>query len=429
LFVFGLSWGVRHGLLDRAVYWPAAERGWNALVAQISRRGAVGSVQPIGAEPAGFGPASSVAYGTGAVLMAGSEILRTIGGASTVEPAELIAQAEMLVGVPDISRQGLTFNSPLFDREYAVDVLTKIAAPVLEALSKGELKQRMPIHDWEKHRAAWTHYEAFARTLAGIAPWLELGPDNSPEGRLRARFIDLARKSLINATDPASPDYMNFGQVPDQPLVESAYLASALLAAPKQLWEPLTEEQRRKVADALRISRTVPLTHDNNWVLFPAMIEAALWRYAGDVQLAAIERAVWMFENEWYLGDGIYGDGPDFHADYYNSYVIHPMLLEVIRVAREKGHPRAERWLPVALERAGRYATILERQISPEGTFPVMGRSAAYRFAAFYHLAYMALNKKLPDAVSPGAARAGISNVVLRMVGPRRPSIRTVGSR
>jgi hypothetical protein len=41
------------------------------------------------------------------------------------------------------------------------------------------------------------------------------------------------------------------------------------------------------------------------------MIEAALWRYAGDVQLAAIERAVWMFENEWYLGDGIYGDGPD----------------------------------------------------------------------------------------------------------------------
>jgi hypothetical protein len=322
----------------------------------------------------------------------------------------------MLVGVPDISQRGSTFNSPLFDREYSVDVLTKIAAPVLEALSKGELKARMPVHDWEKHRAAWTHYEAFARTLAGIAPWLELGPDDSPEGRLRARFIELARKSLINATDPASLDYMNFGQVSDQPLVESAYLASALLAAPKQLWEPLAQEQRRNVADALRISRKVPLTHDNNWVLFPAMIEAALWKFADDIQFPAIERAVWIFEKEWYLGDGVYGDGPEFQWDYYNSYVVHPMLLQVIRVAKEKGHPRAEAWLQAALGPAKRYAAMLERQISPEGTFPVMGRSSAYRFAAFYHLAYMALNKTLPDTIDPGAVRAGISAVVLRII-------------
>jgi rhamnogalacturonyl hydrolase YesR len=215
LFVFGLSWGVRHGLLDRATYWPAVERGWDALVRQISRRGVVGAVQPIGAEPAGFGPASNVAYGTGAVLMAGAEILRAVGGAATAEPAELVEKAGMLVGVPDISRQGPAFSSPLFDREYSVDVLTKIARPVLEALSEGKLHARLPVHDWERPRAAWTHYEAFARTLAGIAPWLELGPDDTHEGRTRARFIDLARKSLINATDPASPDYMNFGQVPD----------------------------------------------------------------------------------------------------------------------------------------------------------------------------------------------------------------------
>jgi hypothetical protein len=30
----------------------------------------------------------------------------------------------------------------------------------------------------------------------------------------------------------------------------------------------------------------------------------------------------------WYKGDGFYGDGPDFHWDYYNSFVIQPMLLE-----------------------------------------------------------------------------------------------------
>ena len=120
------------------------------------------------------------------------------------------------------------------DRKYLVEVLTRIARPVLEATSRGELHERLTIHEWEEKRAAWTHYEAFARTMAGIAPWLELGPDDTSEGKLRAEFIELARRSLINATDPASPDYMNFGQVPDQPLVESAYLASALLAAPTQ---------------------------------------------------------------------------------------------------------------------------------------------------------------------------------------------------
>src|SRR5690349_16716258 len=122
------------------------------------------------------------------------------------------------------------------DRAFTVATLTRIAGPVLEALSDGQLKARLPIHDWERHRSAWTHQEAFARTLAGIAPWLELGPDDTPEGQQRARFITLARRSLVNATDPASPDFLNFGTVPDQPLVESAYLSMALFSAPQQLW-------------------------------------------------------------------------------------------------------------------------------------------------------------------------------------------------
>jgi hypothetical protein len=58
------------------------------------------------------------------------------------------------------------------DRAYTVQVLARIAGPVLDAL----------MHAWEQDREAWTHYEAFARTLAGVAPWLELGPDDSPEG-------------------------------------------------------------------------------------------------------------------------------------------------------------------------------------------------------------------------------------------------------
>jgi rhamnogalacturonyl hydrolase YesR len=424
LFVLGLAWGVRTGLLEREKYWPAVERGWRAVQSRVTPDGAVTFVQPIGAAPEPFDPASRVAYGTGAVLMAGAEILRSLGAAARPDPQKLVDAAGELVPLAlDLSRPpagGSASAGPSAppsgaeDRAYLVRVMTRVAAPVLEAMAKGELKKRMPIHDWEKERSAWTHYEAFARTLAGIAPWLELGPDDTPEGRQRARFIRLARQSLINGTDPASPDYLNFGQVPDQPYVESAYLAAALMSAPKQLWEPLTDTQKRNVISGLRTSLAMPFKHNNNWWLFPAMIQAFLWQ-AGELKEPdrLVQGAKVM--DGWYLGDGMYGDGPYFHWDYYNSYVIHPMLLEPLKVAQAKGHPIAK-LLPAARERAQRYAEILERMVSPEGTFPVMGRSSAYRFAAFYHLAYMALTKDLPQSLNPGAVRAAITAVVRNQI-------------
>lgn len=302
------------------------------------------------------------------------------------------------------------------DRAYSVKVLTRIAEPVLDALSKGELKRRLPVHPWEQSRAAFTHYEAFARTLAGIAPWLELGPDSTPEGVERARFIELAQKSLVNATNPSSPDFMNFGdRHGDQPLVDAAYLASALLAAPTQLWEALDPAQRAHVVDALKTSGRIENLHNNNWILFPAMIEAALWQLTGEVAIEPIEDAVETFEDDWYVGDGTYSDGPNFDWDYYNSYVIHPMLLQVLTVADKKGH-RIAKSLGTATARALRYARVQERMISPEGTFPVIGRSSAYRFAAFYHLSYTALRSALPEQLDPGAVRSGITSVVRRMI-------------
>jgi hypothetical protein len=296
-----------------------------------------------------------------------------------------------------------------------VEVLTRIAEPVLAALADEELHARLPTHEWEARRAVFSPYEAFARTLAGIAPWLELGPDGTREGRLRARFVDLARRSLINATDPASPDYLTFdGAEGDQPLVEAAYLASALMSAPTQLWGPLTAEQQERVLDALRASREIGNTHDNNWWLFPAMVEAALWDLGADVEVERIAFAVEKIEG-WYLGDGVYGDGPAFRWDYYNSYVIHPMLLRVLRIAAAHNYPMAEESMPRARVRAERYAAVLERFISPEGTFPVMGRSSAYRFAAMHHLADAALTGDLPEALDSGAVRSGITAVVRRM--------------
>ncbi len=176
------------------------------------------------------------------------------------------------------------------DRAFAVQTLTRVADPVLSALAAGKLKAMLPAHDWEKGRTNFAPLEAFGRTLAGIAPWLELGPDDSAEGKVRAHFIELAVKSLANATDPQSPDFLNFSKG-SQPLVDTAFLALGLLRAPDQLWGRLDAQQRSNLVAALKSSRVLK-PGENNWLLFSATIEAALWQFTGECDLKPIEYAV-----------------------------------------------------------------------------------------------------------------------------------------
>jgi len=75
-FTYALAWGVNQGLLDRATYEPAARKGWAALVRAVQKDGMLGWVQQIGAEPGSAGADSTEVYGTGAFLLAGSEMIR-----------------------------------------------------------------------------------------------------------------------------------------------------------------------------------------------------------------------------------------------------------------------------------------------------------------------------------------------------------------
>jgi hypothetical protein len=259
---------------------------------------------------------------------------------------------------------------------------------------------------------AFSHLEAIARCLMGLAPWLELGPDDTDEGRIRAHYIQLSVKAIRHATDPASPDYMNFTHG-HQPLVDTAFLAQALLRAPRQLWGNLDTSQRGKVAAALAATRRIK-PGENNWLLFSAMVEAALWEFTGKAETAPIAYAI-QRHLEWYQGDGTYGDGPQYRWDYYNSFVIQPMLLDVLRICAERGHPLGGHYAPV-LQRAQRYAEVQERLISPEGTFPVIGRSSCYRFGAFQTLSQLALRHQLPAHLSPGGVRAALTAVIRRMI-------------
>ena len=298
------------------------------------------------------------------------------------------------------------------DRAEAVKTLDRIARPVLASLAEGKLKERLPLDKGEESRRQWAQLEAFGRTMGGIAPWLALGPDETPEGKLREEYIALSRKAMVNATDPQSPDFMNFNKGA-QPLVDAAFLAQAMLRAPGQLWQPLTESERANVVAALKSTRVIK-PYESNWLLFSALVEAALWEFTGECEMKPIERALAKHE-EWYLGDGTYGDGPQYHWDYYNSFVIQPALIDVIEVCARKKSPLAANF-PEIIKRARRHAEVQERMISPEGTFPVIGRSSAYRFGAFQTLSQVALRRELPKTIKPAAVRGALGAVIGRMI-------------
>jgi len=295
-------------------------------------------------------------------------------------------------------------------RAYQVAVLARIAEPVLSSGADGTLKDRIP--QLPGARNQYAPLEALGRTLAGIAPWLELGPGPDAEGRLRARYIALATRAIAQAVDPQSPGFLNFTEG-GQPLVDAAFLAQALLRAPEQLWGNLDPAARSHLVAALKSTRVIT-PGESNWLLFSATIEAALLEFTGEGEMAPIEKAVTR-HLEWYLGDGTYGDGVNLHWDYYNSFVIHPMLWEVLEVCARHGLAFGAHY-SLEQKRARRYAAVLERMISPEGTFPVIGRSSTYRFGAFQTLAMMALRHALPETISPAGTRSALNAVIHRMI-------------
>lgn len=301
------------------------------------------------------------------------------------------------------------------DRTAWLEIVERVAQPVLEAISQQKLRATMPVESVKGEtaaRAQSAHLEAVGRLLCGLAPWLEGAPGNDPaEEKLRSRYREWARLAIRYGTDPHSPDAFNFGTNP-QSLVDAAFLALGVMRAPNELWTKLDSATRENLVRALKGTRVVQPGF-NNWLLFSAMIEACLCRFGESWDTVRIDYALRQHE-QWYKGDGLYGDGPHFHWDYYNSFVIQPMMLNIL----DSVQPVTNRWASMRkpiLERARRYAAIQERLISPEGTFPTIGRSLAYRFGAFHNLAEIALRRDLPEGVSPAQVRTALTAVMTRM--------------
>ena len=75
-FTFALTWGINNGLLDKNEYQPVVTKAWKALPECQNEEGMVGWVQNIGDSPKPADANSWQNYGTGAFLLAGSEMLK-----------------------------------------------------------------------------------------------------------------------------------------------------------------------------------------------------------------------------------------------------------------------------------------------------------------------------------------------------------------
>ena len=310
------------------------------------------------------------------------------------------------------------------DRELWAGVLYQMAAPVLSNMSEGKLQENMLVElspTWDGRDKRVTYMECFGRLMAGLAPWLSLPDDDTAEGKQRKQLREWALKSYAQSVDPESKDYLLWRKE-GQPLVDAAYIAESFLRGYDALWVPLDDlTKQRYIAEFQQLRRVDPPY--TNWLLFSSTVECFLKKAGAQTDYYRITSALRNVD-EWYVGDGWYSDGEDFAFDYYNSFVIHPMYVECLEVMTNGGKQNI--WnvkggnFPNALKRMQRFGMILERFVSPEGTFPVFGRSITYRTGVLQPLALLSLRGWLPKELPAGQVRAAMTAVIQRMFGDNR---------
>lgn len=303
------------------------------------------------------------------------------------------------------------------DREYWISIMRRISNPVLTNLAKGTLRKNMPYEAINLENQKFSYLEAFARVFNGMSAWLELGPDTTEEGILRDKYITITLKAISNAVNPNNNDYI-FVVEPKQSLVDVALFAQGLLRSKNQIWLNLQMDDQARIIRELKNTRNIA-PYENHWLLFTSMIEAALLEFTGECDKERLRYGVSRFRDEFYVGDGIYSDGEDYVAGYFNSIVIHPMLNDILKVMRKYGVSEGE-FLDVQLMRSSRLSSQLERTISPEGTYPLLGSCLAYRCGVFHLLSQAALLKALPRNINPAQVRCALTKVLKKQFGDNR---------
>ena len=263
----------------------------------------------------------------------------------------------------ELSRASFPEN-PLRSRADVQRAVGELFAPLLPHFSPSGARVRLS--------AAAAHFdiaaadlEGFARPLWGIVPLAAGGGDFA--------HWELYRDGLSHGTDPQHPDYWGDITDIDQRQVELAAIGFALRMARAQLWDPLDDATKRRVADYLVSGREHEFV-DSNWKLFRVMIDLGL-THCG-VEVSAEKRNAYLDDIDGFvLGNGWYRDGPIRSADHYIPFAFH--FYGLIYAALSDDAERAARYR----ERAAIFARAIRHWYAPDGSALPFGRSLTYRFA------------------------------------------------
>ena len=223
--------------------------------------------------------------------------------------------------------------------------------------------------------------EGFCRTLFLAAPLLRENPDLALNG---IKVADYYRHQLLNLLDPKSPSYVkplgkNGG--PSQTLVEFGALAISLSTAKNVLWDPLTQEQKDKLAATMLSYGNGP-TIGSNWMFFNVFVISFFKQEGYKVNDWRMEDCLKKLL-ALYRGEGWYNDAPAY--DYYSMWAFQmygPIWAQMY------GHFYPE----YAAQFMKNQADLIDNypyMFNAEGKMNMWGRSIPYRFGAVVPLALL----------------------------------------
>jgi hypothetical protein len=238
--------------------------------------------------------------------------------------------------------------------------------------------------------------QGFARTAPLLGAWLYSGRPRVVLDPASGRPIDLVdrlRRGILAGTTPSAAGYWGRMSDDDPRIVDSADIARLLWLTRDHLWFTLNEEERARIAAWLSQVNEVKITYKNNWLLFPAVVNAFLESVRQRTTHGS-DRAYMEFKRN-YLQMGWFRDGPTGRVDFYNAWGISYDLFWIHLM-----RPDFDRaFLEIALLESGRLTSHL---ISPRG-IPMMGRSICYRTGI--PAAVIAASFVAPRSMPPGLAR------------------------
>lgn len=254
---------------------------------------------------------------------------------------------------------------PLASREDLAEAAKRFLTPLIPCFTPEQSGIRCGVIAGA-HGEPTASLEAFSRALWALVPLLAGGGD-FPDA-------DLWRRGIVAGTDPKHPGYWGVLFSCDQRQVEQPAIALALALKPEFFWQPLSTEERGRVAAWLYQTNEVDIV-DSNWRWFRVLVNAALRKLGEKWSPERLDSDLKRID-EFHLGDGWYRDENRI-GDYYI-----PMAMQFYGLLYAKLAEDADPVQSATLkDRAARFTKDFVHWFSEDGSAIPFGRSLIYRMA------------------------------------------------